>query len=317
MTFTEIADELGEFSKQRTKIQTRILLAALSDLCQGTWAFTEILPILTTAGTVKHTLTPATSNTKICGIFAAQRGTVNVPQPSISTALTGGTLSAATYSYKVTAITDDHGETLPCAAVTQITSGSTSTVTLTWTAIAGASGYRIYGRGDADWKLLKETTALTWTDDNSESQGTAVPPTESRLMEEIDVVNPGIERTSSNSWRPQETDNILGVIYNGDTAIELDRVPVTSGMSFQLEIALYPTAVITVPGTMEAHKETLINYVKWKMYEMPKSTAHPWGDNGRKAMTFRKQYVMAKSNLKGRKMVGFGGESRIQPVFFC
>ena len=48
-----------------------------------------------------------------------------------ATATTGGTLAAATYYYKVSAVIARQGEILPSAEVSQATTGSTSTVTLT------------------------------------------------------------------------------------------------------------------------------------------------------------------------------------------
>lgn len=315
MDFAEIRGELAEFSTVNKEILDRLILAGLADLCKRTWVYTEIITILTTAGTYQYTLSP-TTYTAICGLSAAQKATTNTPQPSATTSATGGTLAADNYSYKVTAIVDTHGETLPCAAVVQATAGTTSTVTLTWTATGGASGYRIYGRTDADWKLLKETTAVTWTDDGSETQGTAVPPTESMLMEEINISNPTDQVRSNRAWRAYESDSITSVIYDGITTVELDRVPVTNGTGFQIKAALYPTDEIAIPSILEAHKNDIINYAKWHLYEYPKTAAQPWGDY-QKAMTFRKQYFIARANLKGRVVSGFGGQLRAEQQFFC
>ncbi|HEY3630411.1 MAG TPA: hypothetical protein VGL21_05900, partial [Jatrophihabitantaceae bacterium] len=88
---------------------------------------------------------------------------------SSSTATTGGSLVAATYGYKVTALSS-YGETAASAEKTQVVpSGtSTNTVTLTWTAITGAVGYRIYGRtGGGPWQVINQVaqaTSPTWTD---------------------------------------------------------------------------------------------------------------------------------------------------------
>lgn len=49
-----------------------------------------------------------------------------------ATATTGGTLAAATYSYVVTAVIARYGEILPSVEVSQTTTGSTSTVTLSF-----------------------------------------------------------------------------------------------------------------------------------------------------------------------------------------
>jgi hypothetical protein len=86
-----------------------------------------------------------------------------------STATTGGVLVAATYGYKVTALSA-YGETAASAEKTQVVpSGtSTNTVTLTWTAITGAAGYRIYGRtSGGPWRIITQiaqAVSPTWTD---------------------------------------------------------------------------------------------------------------------------------------------------------
>lgn len=64
-----------------------------------------------------------------------------------TTATTGGTLAAATYYYVVTA-TGATGETVKSNEVSQATTGTTSTVSLSWNFQPGASGYKIY-RGTA------------------------------------------------------------------------------------------------------------------------------------------------------------------------
>lgn len=56
---------------------------------------------------------------------------------------TGGTLPADTYYYKVSAV-DSVGETLASSEVNVTTTGSTSSVALTWGAVPGAHKYRVY-----------------------------------------------------------------------------------------------------------------------------------------------------------------------------
>lgn len=68
-------------------------------------------------------------------------------QAATATATTGGTLAVATYYYKVSAIMPT-GETVASGEQSQATTGTTSTVTVSWTAVPGATGYRIY-RGTA------------------------------------------------------------------------------------------------------------------------------------------------------------------------
>jgi len=66
-----------------------------------------------------------------------------------ATATTGGTLAAATYSYKVSAICARQGEIAASAEVSQATTGSTSTITLSFSTPTGFEGsqpqlYRVW-----------------------------------------------------------------------------------------------------------------------------------------------------------------------------
>lgn len=83
------------------------------------------------------------------------------------TATVGGQLAAGTYSYKVSAMVGGV-ETAASAAVAQVVPAGTTTnvVTLTWTAVAGATGYRIYGRtalGELRIATIGNFTAFTDT----------------------------------------------------------------------------------------------------------------------------------------------------------
>jgi hypothetical protein len=96
--------------------------------------------------------------------------------PGSSTSTSGGTLAAATYSYKVTALTP-YGETTPSVAKTQATTGTTSTVTITWSAVTNATGYKVYGRvAGVERHLVTLPAVLTWTDTGANG-GNAQPPT--------------------------------------------------------------------------------------------------------------------------------------------
>lgn len=91
-----------------------------------------------------------------------------------STASTGGTLpDSTTYFYRVSAIMQagSDGTTYETLAVAQgagqaVSSGTaTNTVTITWTAIPGATGYRVYGRLTGAAKLIATLgNVLTFTD---------------------------------------------------------------------------------------------------------------------------------------------------------
>jgi len=96
--------------------------------------------------------------------------------PGSSTSTTGGTLAAATYSYRVSAVVDGI-ETLASTAKTQITTGTTSTVTVTWVAVPGATSHKVYGRTGGS-ELLMATVAmptLQFIDDATVTPAGALP----------------------------------------------------------------------------------------------------------------------------------------------
>jgi hypothetical protein len=60
-----------------------------------------------------------------------------------STATTGGTIAADDYFFQIAAVTEE-GEQLASAEISQTTTGTTSTVTLTWEDVPNAYRYKIY-----------------------------------------------------------------------------------------------------------------------------------------------------------------------------
>jgi len=102
------------------------------------------------------------------GTFA---GGVSLPAPTGVTATgsaTGGTLAAASYFYRVSAV-NARGETLASTEVTSgALTGTTSSVALSWAAVPGATGYRVY-RGTTSGTytspaFLSAPTGTTYTD---------------------------------------------------------------------------------------------------------------------------------------------------------
>lgn len=95
--------------------------------------------------------------------------------PTLSTAATGGTIPAATYSVRITA-RSGFGETTATASVTQATSGATSTLTVTLPAAGLPLGANIY-IGPAGTEVLQGTgmagQAIVFT---SIAAGTAAVP---------------------------------------------------------------------------------------------------------------------------------------------
>lgn len=89
-----------------------------------------------------------------------QSDNLNPPTSLTGTsATTGGALLAASYSYVVSAV-GKSGETLASAPYTLVIGGvsTTNVATLTWDAVPGALGYKIYGRSGATATLGLITT---------------------------------------------------------------------------------------------------------------------------------------------------------------
>jgi hypothetical protein len=99
---------------------------------------------LTTSNATLYTA-PAGGETAFSSLVAVSSTDLAAPaQPSTSTATTGGTVAAGTYTVEVTYVTAS-GETTPSAAKTQVTTGSTSTLTVSSPgASTGATGWYAY-----------------------------------------------------------------------------------------------------------------------------------------------------------------------------
>lgn len=92
---------------------------------------------------------------------------------------TGGTLAQATYQYYVTA-TNSSGETTVSNEQSVSTSGASGSVAVSWAAVTGATGYKIYrtaGGGASGTELLLTTVAAVtaYTDDGSLTPAGALP----------------------------------------------------------------------------------------------------------------------------------------------
>ena len=105
----------------------------------------------------------------------ANSGIVRLATPVISGLVeTTGFLPAGTYYYQVTAI-NAAGETIG-SAEDNVTISATKGVQITWGAIDGATGYKIYGRSGIPNLLLNTVGAVTtWTDNGTFSPGNGAP----------------------------------------------------------------------------------------------------------------------------------------------
>lgn len=132
----------------------------------------------------EHFVQSALENALVTRAFAIDNFAPGaLPTPSGVTATpgdTGGTLAAATYSYRVSAV-NRYGETLASAAVTATTTTATSTVAVAWSEAVPVEGaapvtaYRVYGRVGGSEGLLAEVaaTARSYTDTGADVPGAA------------------------------------------------------------------------------------------------------------------------------------------------
>jgi hypothetical protein len=110
---------------------------------------------------------------------------VSTPQSvTTSTSTTGGTLAAGTYSYRVVArmpvagaqTTSVNARSTASVEVSQTTTGTTSTVTISWAPVAGNGVYYyIYGRNLGGENIRWSTTGTTFTDTGAAGTTENVP----------------------------------------------------------------------------------------------------------------------------------------------
>lgn len=93
----------------------------------------------------------------------------------LAAAAAPGNIAPATLSYVVSAY-NETGETAGSAAAT-VTNAAIGGATLTWDAVEGAEGYRIYGRTAGSHRLLTQVgNVTTWTDSGTAHQQASTPP---------------------------------------------------------------------------------------------------------------------------------------------
>jgi hypothetical protein len=90
-------------------------------------------------------------------------------------AITGGTLAAGTFWYRVSAV-NANGEGIACAEQSGVVaSGTTGSVSLTITAVPGATTYKFYGRTQGAELLLVSQAGTTYVDTNAATPSGALP----------------------------------------------------------------------------------------------------------------------------------------------
>jgi hypothetical protein len=108
--------------------------------------------------------------------FVFGTGTLIAAPGAPTLAAASGTLAAAAYTYEVTAY-NAVGETVGSTSAS-ITLSATGGVAVNWSAVSGATGYKVYGRASGAIGLLADVgNVLTYTDSGAATPGAAPPAT--------------------------------------------------------------------------------------------------------------------------------------------
>ena len=138
--------------------------------------------------------------TSFLGTRSLQMGTVTT-----ATATTGGTLAAATYRYQVVPVMARSGELAGSTDVTQTTTGSTSTVTLSFSTPAGldAAGpvlYKVYrstaGAGTATLLGVVDSVVVLGADGITPTLTTSIVDTGTALIPQNGATQPSVVPTT-------------------------------------------------------------------------------------------------------------------------
>ena len=167
-------------------------------------------------------------------------------QSALATASSGGTITAGTYKYIVTAI-NALGETTGSNEQTIVTTGATSTVTVTWVAVTGATGYKLYktaSGGATQTELNYKTVGAVTTDIDTAPGAPAgalplvntanTPNVYAPPVKFVPYLSEGLSYSQATTWRRpiRNTPGLVGAVAGdsqagGDIVIEAisDVVP--------------------------------------------------------------------------------------------
>lgn len=129
----------------------------------------------------------------------------------------------------------------------------------------------------------------------------------------IDRTNETFKDRHNISWR---TDRgvPLATIYNGGTTATLDRIPTTTevGTTIDFLVAIEPTNVLAeIPEKIEKrHKHVISDYVKWRVYDMPKFLNVQLSDR------YEKKYEKGKAKLKREVSLAYGKDEQTKADSF-
>ena len=189
---TAWGDYLDEHGATFSLVRTAAIAAT------GQLTFLASQAVLIGAGTQASSVASETGDT--ITFETIEGGTTNAPLPipsgvTVTPLNTGGHLVAGTRYYHVTAL-NAFGETTGSADLAGVTTGTTGKNTIAWTAVAGATAYRVYVTTTAGTlgQLLDTITGATnYVDDGTVTPSGSEPTTNltSGITLDAEAVEPG------------------------------------------------------------------------------------------------------------------------------
>lgn len=179
--------------------------------------------------------------------------------PTVVASATGGTLAAATYEYKVTAMSAT-GQTMPSAASTPtvVAAGTTNKLTVSWTAVEGARGYKLYGRiAGGSFGLITTVGARTLSYEDTGSVTPAVlvqPPAAAPVATKeftVEVYDTSISTTNpQEEWLVTLRDEVDG------TGAQMEATQRINAFSNLVQVTSYVPELLSAPPSVVAAART-------------------------------------------------------------
>ncbi|BAG41585.1 tail sheath protein [Ralstonia phage phiRSL1] len=183
----------------------------------------------------------------------------NIASPTdlaATSASTGGTMVPATYQYQISAVSKS-GEALVAPAVNIVIAAGTVTnsVTLTWTAVPGATAYNIYGRTSGALGLVAQVGAgsgtMTFTDTGAPlSNPTQQPITNPANVTTSPYFTVNVFNTVNSSIYPVETFTCTLMENTGPNGLETEITQAINPFSSWVQVTSNVPNLLVPPSSV-------------------------------------------------------------------
>ena len=170
---------------------------------------------------------------------------------TVQSASTGGAMTAGTYQYTVCAIGPNGDSLAAVAAQIVVTSNSnTSSVTLSWDAVQGATGYKVFGRTSGSLFYLATVGAATTTfkDDGLYTVGTAAPFTNvNQLPSPSSLFSLDVYDLTFDTQNPIESYDVSLTEQVDEMGLQMEASQRVNSFSHYLRLKTHVPALINQP----------------------------------------------------------------------